>query len=89
MKPSGNDTREVLRIVPSSGFSRPAIMLMIVVLPVPLPGKDAQRIAQFDTERRAVKDHLALRSRSRTTFDTSRNSIIQTSGAREVGRLCP
>src|SRR5690606_35734421 len=36
MKPSGNDTRQVLRISPSSGFSWPAIMLMIVVLPVPL-----------------------------------------------------
>jgi len=33
--PSGKDTRQARRMRPSSGRSIPAIMLMIVVLPVP------------------------------------------------------
>ena len=62
MKPSGNETRQVRRISPSSGFSSPAIMLMIVVLPVPFGARMPSDLPQFDPEGGPVEDHLALLS---------------------------
>ncbi len=76
MKPSGNDTRQVLRISPSSGFSSPAIMLMIVVLPVPFGARMPSECAQLDPERRAVQDHLALRCPVQKDLLTLLNSSI-------------
>ena len=39
MKPKGKEMREERRMVPSLGCSRPAIMLMIVVLPAPFEAR--------------------------------------------------
>src|SRR5690606_4344942 len=59
MKPSGNDTRQPFRIVPSSGFSSPAIMLMIVVLPVPL---GARMPSEFPSStRNEARSRITLR----------------------------